>query len=74
VTVVAFIVFFIALLALVFRATRGRSVKTWGIIAGTSLVFVLVFSGISASRGLSSSAFLRASRISSGPGSSFGGM
>ena len=48
VTVVAFIVFFIALLALVFRATRGRSVKTWGIVAATSLVFVLVFSGISA--------------------------
>ena len=37
----------VAVLALVFRALRGRPLKTWGMVAASSLVLVVLFSGIS---------------------------
>jgi len=44
--VVALFVLVIAILALIYKALRRRSLKRWGLIALTSLILIIVFSGI----------------------------
>ncbi len=47
VVILAFLVLIVAVFALVIRLLRHRSLRRWGIIAATSLVVLLVFTGIS---------------------------
>lgn len=47
VVVLAFLALVVALLAVLVRALRRRPTRTWGLIAGASLVIALAFSGIS---------------------------
>jgi micrococcal nuclease len=47
VVVLAFLVLAVALLALLIRAIRRRPLRTWGLVAGSSLALLVVFSGIS---------------------------
>jgi hypothetical protein len=47
VVVMAFLVLAVALLALLIRAIRRRPLRTWGLVAGSSLALLVVFSGIS---------------------------
>ena len=47
VVILAFLVLIVAVFALVIRLLRRRSLRRWGIIAATSLVVLLVFTGIS---------------------------
>jgi micrococcal nuclease len=47
VVVLAFIVMIVAFLAVVIRLLRRRPLRTWGVIAGASLLVLLVFAGIS---------------------------
>jgi micrococcal nuclease len=47
IAILALLVLIVAVFALVIRALRHRPLRRWGIIAATSLVVLLVFSGIS---------------------------
>lgn len=47
VVILALLVLIVAVFALVIRVLRRRSLRRWGIIAATSLVVLLVFTGIS---------------------------
>jgi predicted PurR-regulated permease PerM len=47
VVVLAFIVMIVAIFALIIRLLRRRPLTTWGAIAGTSFIVLLVFAGIS---------------------------
>ena len=47
VVVLAFLVLAVALIALLIRALRRRPLRTWGLVAGSSLALLVVFSGIS---------------------------
>jgi micrococcal nuclease len=47
VVVLAFLVLIFAVITLIIRALRQRPLRSWGIIAATSLVVLLVFTGIS---------------------------